>query len=443
MADKDTLERPLTGLQSYISELRNLAIEPLCSESWEDKCRYALNGGPGKELRRLISLDLQRKYGAFFTGSELADLLLGEVNFVTKRGVYYDPCCGMGDLLLAVARKLPLGNSFENTIETWGEILSGTDLHQEFINGAKARLVILACKRHNRNSSGNLNWKNIFPKIRVADGLEEKKSYQQASYILINPPFGYVIAPPHYKWAKGRISESASFIFSSLERSKPGTEILAILPDVLRSGSNYRHWRKSISELGEIRYIKAYGLFDKNADIDVFLLKLIRKRKRNIKEENNWPEFKKENEISVSDFFVVSVGYVVPHRDPEKGNDSVYIHPRCIPVWSIMSEFTENRRHQRKPIIPPFVVIKRTSRPGDIYRATATVISGKAPVAVENHLIVCKPKDKKLATCLKLMHQLKSDHINQYLNNRIRCRHLTVSSVEMIPFNLSRSINAK
>jgi hypothetical protein len=82
------------------------------------------------------------------------------------------------------------------------------------------------------------------------------------------------------------------------------------------------------------------------------------------------------------------------------------------------------------------VVIRRTSRPGDAYRATATVIGGESPIAVENHLLVCEPKDRKLATCKKLMLQLKTDAVNKYLNGRIRCRHLTVQAIEELPLNM-------
>ena len=101
-----------------------------------------------------------------------------------------------------------------------------------------------------------------------------------------------------------------------------------------------------------------------------------------------------------------------------------------------MRHFPESRRHEGLVYEPPFVVIRRTSRPGHPYRATATVIAGKRPIAVENHLIVCEPKDGKLGTCRKLMKQLKTPAVNEFLNARIRCRHLTVGSVAAIPVQL-------
>lgn len=98
-----------------------------------------------------------------------------------------------------------------------------------------------------------------------------------------------------------------------------------------------------------------------------------------------------------------------------------------------MRDFPETRRHEGLVYKPPFLVIRRTSRPGHPYRATATVIAGKHPVAVENHLIVCEPQDGKLGTCKELMKQLKTAAVNDYLDAHIRCRHLTVGAVAAIP----------
>src|ERR1022692_1045587 len=107
---------------------------------------------------------------------------------------------------------------------------------------------------------------------------------------------------------------------------------------------------------------------------------------------------------------------------------------RCIEPWKTVRKFDYKRRHKGSAYHPPFVAIRRTSRPGDLFRATATVVEGKQPVAVENHIIVCLPKDGTFKTCAALMAQLKSDKVNKHLDARIRCRHLTVGVVRQIPF---------
>jgi hypothetical protein len=102
-----------------------------------------------------------------------------------------------------------------------------------------------------------------------------------------------------------------------------------------------------------------------------------------------------------------------------------------------MTKFSETRKHEGLVYKPPFVVIRRTSRPGHPYRATATVIAGKRRIAVENHLIVCEPKERTLKNCRALLRQLKTEAVNKFLNKRIRCRHLTVGAVMAIPFKLT------
>jgi hypothetical protein len=137
---------------------------------------------------------------------------------------------------------------------------------------------------------------------------------------------------------------------------------------------------------------------------------------------------------TIADFFDVHVGRVVPHRDKETGPCHPYIHARCVPTWTVMRNFSETRSHEGRVYEPPFVIIRRTSRPGHPYRAAATVIAGDRQVAVENHLIVCEPRDRKLSTCKELMRQLKTQRVNDFLDSRIRCRHLTVGAVATIPF---------
>lgn len=57
------------------------------------------------------------------------------------------------------------------------------------------------------------------------------------------------------------------------------------------------------------------------------------------------------------------------------------------------------RAFDGKVIQPPCILIKRTSSPSDKFRAAATLVNLKQPIAVENHLIVVTPKDGKLKSC--------------------------------------------
>lgn len=427
--------------REYTELLHDLAREASESDEWNAGVTAALDGQAASELRRLVDLESRRKFGAFFTGSALADTLLSlnRASICSMDNVFFDPAVGAGDLLIAAARRMPLESTFEGTLTVWGGKLAGTDIHAEFIKAAKIRLVLLARQRHGYLGSLPPNWKRAFPLIRLGDGLRPNRSIKQASHVLMNPPFGFVNCPEDYSWAGGRVSEAAVFVISALESMAASSELFAILPEVLRSGSFYHHWRKRVCELAEVHSIKSYGTFDESADVDVFTLHLVRRGLSAHANAKLWPEATTPNCHTIADFFNVHVGRVVPHRDPESGPLYPFLHARGVPVWVEMNQFPETRRFGGLTYQPPFVVIRRTSRPGHPYRAAATLILGKERVAVENHLIVCLPKKRSVALCRALIQSLRSESTNEFLNQRIRCRHLTVSSVKEIPFDYRAS----
>jgi hypothetical protein len=429
-----TRQRGFSSYGKYVAKLRNLAGESIRTAGWDERAVAALNGQASLELRSVISLKTRRRFGAFFTGSKLAARLVSRCSKFDKDSIIHDPSVGMGDLLLASAQKLPLGRTLKETLKRWGQQLTGTDIHPKFIEGAKTRLVILARQRHGLKSVGITSIAGLFPGIRVADGLTQHKLFAQATHLALNPPFVLTDAPKGCKWAGGRITAAANFVITSLERATPGAELFAILPDVLRSGSFTEHWRKRVEELAAVKLVEPYGIFDESADVDVFILRVKRRAKNSAAESVPWTSVPIQTGTSIADFFEVHVGRVVPHRDPKKGKWHPYIHARSVPTWEIMREFKASRRHQGKVYAPPFVAIRRTSRPGHPYRAAATVIAGKKSVAVENHLIVCEPKAKTLKMCKKLMTKLQTPAVNKFLDKRIRCRHLTVGAVAAIPF---------
>lgn len=424
--------RDFSGYREFTAELEKLLATSPTNVVWDNRVEACLNGTAGAELRDRVDISTRRAAGAFFTGSKLSKRLLLNVP-LTGDDFIYDPAMGAGDLLLAAARRLPIMRTLEGTLRMWGKSLAGTDLQQEFVEAAKVRIALLARQRHLGSVNLPDNWNDFFPLIRVGDGLEQRGLYSRATHIFMNPPFSISGPLASCKWAGGKISDAALFVVRALEQVEPGTCVRAILPDVLRSGSFQHHWRERVSDLAKVLSVKSYGIFDESADIDVFLLNLARRPDGKSKAQR-WPESQKHENETVGDYFEVHVGRVVPHRDKEDGGEHPYIHPRCVPTWTVMRNFSETRKYPGIVYKPPFVVIRRTSRPGHPYRATATVIAGKKPVAVENHLIVCEPKDKELRSCRALMKQLKTEAVNDFLNARICCRHLTVGAVAAIPF---------
>ena len=68
-------------------------------------------------------------------------------------------------------------------------------------------------------------------------------------------------------------------------------------------------------------------------------------------------------------------------------------------------------------------------------RCIGTLVTGKEPIAVENHFLVALPRDKKVGTCKKLLDVLRLESTSNWMNERIRCRHLTVGSVGDLPWS--------
>lgn len=388
------------------------------------------------ELRRLISLDDLRASGAFFTNSKLSQFALHSIlETVNENSIIFDPTCGAGDLLIAGASKLPTYENLSRTLTEWGKRLIGLDLHLEFTEVAKKRLVLAALGRGIDVAPTDLEITlDAFPKIQVGSINDRNELYRKATHILINPPYTMANAQPTCEWASGKVNGAAIFMESCVTNAKSNTEVAAILPDVLRSGSRYGKWRAVIQKYAKIKRVLTYGQFDEETDVDVFVLQLEIRREplKQLCESADWSSAPTAR-ISVSDKFDVFVGPVVDYREPHCGPWRPFVVSRGLPKWGFADNLP-NRRFLGNSIRPPFVVVKRTSRPDDENRAIATIVRGMKPVAVENHLIVLKPKDKTLKTCHSLLENLKDRRTSKWLNQRIRCRHLTVSSLKELPW---------
>ena len=227
---------------------------------------------------------------------------------------------------------------------------------------------------------------------------------------------------------------AAIFLEEMVNNASCGTSITAILPDVLRSGSRYSKWRKVISRSLDFT-LAISGKFDNHTDIDVInVYGTI--QKHCFDPQNCWTNTTTDKGSSVGDHFDACVGPLVAYRDKEEGFEAPYIYPGMLSKWSETCVENSWRKTKSKLTPPPFVAVNRTSGPRDNFRAVATIIKESKPVAVENHLIILSPKSGGLVSCRKLLRILKSSKTNSFLNERIRCRHLTVESVKSIPWQV-------
>ena len=430
----------MTELLPYIRRIeRELSTQTLTSAQWDLWSASYLSSPPTQELREVVQLPALKNKGIFFTDrphATNAALLLGDQP--PNQTKYLDPQCGAGDLLLAVADRLPLKPTIHDTLSLWGNSLHGCDLFPTFVRATKARLALLAMNRSRSRARVTVDaLTNLFPSITTGDALATPAIYAHCDRVIMNPPFLPIDAPNGCSWSTGKINSAAYFLEQAVLNCSPGTRIVAILPDVLRSGSRYTRWRRHLTTHVTVKDIRLCGVFDRYTDVDVFLLHLDVTKPTTAHTADNahdWYTNNPDSNGTVSAHFAINVGAVVPYRDPHCGPSYPYLHVKSLPPWSTVADIPETRRFTGRVFVPPFVAIRRTSSPKDPKRSVATIVQGKNPVAVENHLLVCMPSDHSIDLCQALLKRLRSPKTDEWLARRIRCRHLTVSTVGEIPW---------
>ena len=393
----------------------------------------ALDGGPRRALRELVPLQLRRSTGAFFTGGDLVrPVLAGFVKSMNSQSRILDPACGVGDLLISCARLWAEGAPAAE-ISALSRNLAGLDREPEFIEAARIRLALWHLTAAQTRDLPKCKPAD-FSQIRTGDTLDDAEQLGVATHILLNPPFNMIRTQATPFCGPGLVSSAALFVAHVIENSSPGCRVLAILPDVLRSGSRYRAWREYISGKAKFGRTILLGQFDRYTDVDVFAQELevaLPKRRAPIVSRSSPKE-------TVSKKYNVSVGAVVDYRDPKVGVKRPYATAKSLPAWTVIRRIGKRRAFVGKVVEGPFIVVRRTSRVGDRYRALAAIVQTRRPVAVDNHLIVIQPKNGKLSACIYLLRILRRDSTNRWLDQRIRCRHLTVAAVSELPIERSQ-----
>ena len=430
----------MKSFHPYVSHLEELLVSSAFlprNRNREQMVQAALDGQPALELRKRVALQRLRASGAFFTGSRMARRAIATAFPNTPRDVtVLDPACGVGDLLVAFVGRLTCSNDFDSTLSEWGMRTTAFDIQPEFVRAAKLRLALAAVNRH--KEIGDFRFKDfqaLFPGIREGSSLGNCAGYTGISHILINPPFTAVEAPSDCPWGTGKVNSAALFMDACAINSDPGTQIIAILPDVLRSGSRYEKWRRLFSERVVLEKVHILGRFDPQTDVDVFLALGRVRMKRSHKPSRAWALNAERGQMRVGDKFDVAVGAVVPFRLTNRGRWCPFVQARNLPSWQAVTDIVQHRRFKGTTFRPPFVVVRRTSRPDDKHRAVATLVRSKRRIAVENHLLVLTPKDRTIGTCERLLKLLQMASTSEILNRRIRCRHLTVAALADLPWS--------
>ncbi|MGW3814240.1 N-6 DNA methylase [Streptomyces sp. NPDC005046] len=433
------------GYREYTTRLQALTTDIASGRPVQHHHLTAsVDGEASEQLRRLVPLEYRRRVGAFFTPAPLKQRVSEILESAARSERYLDPACGSGDLLLAASHALPVRESLKETLDDWTDRLHGWDINSEFVEAARLRLLIAALLRHGYTPQSGLQIPNAsayFSNISTRDGLEALSGRAEfAGHIVLNPPFSVVSSPLSQPWTSRPTSAAALFTYQAAHHLADGSRLTAILPDVLRSGSRYSTWRAQMNKILNRSLLDTYGQFDDHADVDVFLLGAQIARNELAAESGEWWHTAGSvaaDSKSVDDFFLVRVGTVVDNRDPVDGPEFPFARARDLPPSGEISTPTRRRNFSRRVFEPPFVLVRRTSRPSTAQQASrlsGVLVTGKSPVAVDNHLIVASPRDGSVKSCRTLLKVLSSRSTSEWLDNRIRCRHLTVGAVREIPW---------
>lgn len=432
---KSTQVESIDAFQSFKHDVDNEFLEWVNQKSGSNKHRNKLlNGGANTAAFSLIDESVRKEFGIFFSGHILANLVASKISRSLANGAsVIDPTCGAGDLLVACARHYPKQVNYESTLSFWASRLGGIDIHETFTRTVTSRLRLLATESHIPDKS-KLNSQVEFPDVLAADAFTQTEFIGEFDLVVTNPPYGSTQASSDLEWAQGKVQVAAVFIDRILKHAKAGQEIVAVLPDVLRSGTRYCKWRNWVASKAEVISVEIVGKFNKTTDVDVFVMHLRVGENHNSK----WPDIAlpgiNTTDIKIETLFNVRVGPVVPHRDNNDGPSRLYID--CSSTTN-GQEITPSHvsQYNGTPYKGPFVVVHRTSSPDDPNRLVTSIINSNDFVMVENHLIIIQPIDGEIQTCRKLLEKLKNNSVREWINQRIRCRHLTVTAIRDIPIN--------
>lgn len=415
-------------LRSYVHDSRQVLLDsslgstaaPL-SSLIGDEANLAINALLGRTERR--------NDGIFFSGAAWASRLIDALPpGPFKR--FVDPSCGVGDLLLEAARRLPLGRDLSSTLATWSQEFHGMDLHAPLAQMAWSRLQALAMHLHHvegeRTNPAYIDHADSFCQL---NSLEESWGLMPGDCVLMNPPYNPVISPDWSVTSRGRVTAAALFLERAVATSPAGTVIAALVPEVLRSGTRFEKLRRFVEQRSQIHEFSAQGRFSSEADIDISIISLtVRATPLEIAPAINIDR----STIALADIADVHVGSIVPHRAAPSKKRRPYLDVDGAPVWAEIYP-SEHRKLYGRAFSPPFVVVRRTSGPSDKERARATIVRGSSPVIIENHLLVVIPHKPTLRSCRHIMGVLRDSRTTEWLNEMLRCRHLTVKVMKQLP----------
>lgn len=383
-------------------------------------------------MRSLFPVKKLQESGSFFTGRILAEKLISAFSLpIDRNSRVLDPACGAGNLLIECSRHLPVYPSLYRTLTEWGGILHGWDINPSYIESTKLRLILEAVRRGCQSDCTLEDACQRLRRIHCFDALSaQAENFTGITHLAANPPFIATPSPCPNTWGEGKTNLAGVMLLHCLQYLPDGAEVSVILPDVLRSGSRYRIFRQKTETYLDAQ-CDQLGRFDEKTNVDVFLLH----GKRCNKSKIFW--YEESDGQTVGDKFEVFTGPVVEYREVFKGPETPYLTAKNVKTGEIIEQAGHLRPYSGKTHCGPLVLLKRTSSPKEKIRLKVAVVADTRPLALENHLIAIRPHSGTLDDCLMLADWLCKTTANEFINKRIRMRHLSVGAGKSIPLPIN------
>lgn len=131
----------MPSFESYVTKLESFATAALRGDIPSPAVLHAaLNGDVARAFERTVDASTRKSFGAFFTSRLLAERALAHlIDGGITDGVFSDPSCGAGDLLLRCAAKLPVQRELRSTLDQWNERLCGVDIQPVLVRASSSR----------------------------------------------------------------------------------------------------------------------------------------------------------------------------------------------------------------------------------------------------------------------------------------------------------------
>lgn len=202
--------------------------------------------------------------GSYYTPKNVVDEIID--SYVEKNSFVLDPCCGTGQFILSVAKKV------SDPAKIWG-----FDIDEEAVMLARLNLIL---HFSNIEFEPHIYCKNTLTNVDIANSLS-KYNMPKFDVIITNPPWGVHFSKDESIYLKELFSEIKSgesfayFIKKGLQMLKEGGILSFVLPESILNIKTHKDIREILLDKTSIKKVKYLSRVFKNVFTPVIRLDVV------------------------------------------------------------------------------------------------------------------------------------------------------------------------